>query len=93
MQKGFIKAGPDLTTDDLAAARWPLARSPHLLETSLPGVFAVGDVRFGNIKRVATAVGEGAIAIALVHRVLAESSYSSGLRAVRVPPRAPGQAG
>ena len=57
--KGFIKTGPDLSHDDLAAARWPLARPPHLLETSLPGVFAVGDVRGGNIKRVASAVGEG----------------------------------
>jgi len=53
-------------------AQWPLARAPHLLETSLPGVFAVGDVRGGNIKRVASAVGEGAIAIALVHQVLHE---------------------
>jgi thioredoxin reductase (NADPH) len=69
---GFIKTGPDLTHDDLAAAHWPLARSPHLLETSLPGVFAVGDVRGGNIKRVASAVGEGSIAIALVHQVLKE---------------------
>ena len=53
-----------------AAAKWPLARPPHLLETSLPGVFAVGDVRGGNIKRVASAVGEGSIAVAFVHRVL-----------------------
>ncbi len=70
--KGFIKTGPDLTPDDLAAAHWPLERSPYLLETSLPGVFAVGDVRCGNIKRVASAVGEGSIAISFVHRVLAE---------------------
>ena len=69
---GFIKTGPDLTADDLATARWPLARAPHLLETSLPGVFAVGDVRGGNIKRVASAVGEGSIAVAFVHRVLQE---------------------
>jgi thioredoxin reductase (NADPH) len=71
-EKGFIKTGPDLTQDDLAAARWPLGRSPYLLETSRPGVFAVGDVRCGNIKRVASAVGEGSIAISFVHRVLAE---------------------
>ncbi len=58
--------------DELVAARWPLARIPHLLETSLPGVFAVGDVRSGNLKRVASAVGEGAIAVALVHQVLHE---------------------
>ncbi len=70
--KGFIKTGPDLTADELATARWPLARPPHLLETSLPGVFAVGDVRAGNIKRVASAVGEGSIAIAFVHQVLNE---------------------
>jgi thioredoxin reductase (NADPH) len=70
--KGFIKTGPDLSQDELAAARWPLARAPHLLETSLPGVFAVGDVRGGNIKRVASAVGEGSIAVAFVHRALAE---------------------
>ena len=70
--KGFIKTGPDLSEDDLAAARWPLARAPHLLETSLPGVFAVGDVRGGSIKRVASAVGEGSIAVAFVHQVLHE---------------------
>jgi thioredoxin reductase (NADPH) len=69
---GFIKTGPDLSPDELAAAQWPLVRAPHLLETSLPGVFAVGDVRSGNIKRVASAVGEGSIAIAFVHRVLHE---------------------
>jgi thioredoxin reductase (NADPH) len=71
-EKGFIKTGPDLTQQDLAAAQWPLERSPYLLETSRPGVFAVGDVRCGNIKRVASAVGEGSIAISFVHRVLAE---------------------
>ena len=69
---GFVKTGPDLSREDLDTARWPLARSPHLLETSLPGVFAVGDVRCGNIKRVASAVGEGSIAVSFVHRVLAE---------------------
>jgi thioredoxin reductase (NADPH) len=70
--KGFIKTGPDLSPEDLATARWPLARAPHLLETSLPGVFAVGDVRAGSQKRVASAVGEGSIAIAAVHQVLHE---------------------
>jgi thioredoxin reductase (NADPH) len=70
--KGFIKTGSDLTQEDLDAARWPLARSPHLLETSLPGVFAVGDVRCGSLKRVASAVGEGSIAVAFVHQVLHE---------------------
>jgi len=69
---GFIKTGPDISKEELAAAGWPLARPPFLLETSLPGVFAVGDVRGGNVKRVASAVGEGSIAVAFVHRVLAE---------------------
>jgi len=70
--KGFIRTGPDLSPEDLKAADWPLARAPHLLETSLPGVFAVGDVRAGNIKRVASAVGEGSIAVSFVHQVLQE---------------------
>ena len=69
-EKGFIKTGPDLGSDELAAAGWPLVRSPHLLETSLPGVFAVGDVRKGNLKRLASAVGEGCIAVAMVHQAL-----------------------
>ena len=68
--QGFIKTGPDLSKDELAGAGWPLARAPLLLETSLPGVFAVGDVRAGNLKRVASAVGEGSTAVAFVHRVL-----------------------
>ncbi len=67
--KGFIKTGPDLSPEDLHAAAWPAARPPYLLETSLPGVFAVGDVRSGNIKRVASAVGEGSIAVAFVHQL------------------------
>ncbi len=70
--KGFIKTGPDLSPENLSASRWPLARQPHLLETSLPGVFAVGDVRGGSIKRVASAVGEGSIAISFVHQVIQE---------------------
>jgi thioredoxin reductase (NADPH) len=69
---GFVKTGPDLSEEDLATARWPLARRPRLLETSRPGVFAVGDVRRGNVKRVASAVGEGSIAITFVHQALAE---------------------
>ena len=67
---GFIRTGPDLSRADLQAAGWPLERAPLLLEASRPGVFAVGDVRAGSIKRVASAVGEGSIAIALVHHVL-----------------------
>jgi thioredoxin reductase (NADPH) len=69
-EKGFIKTGPDLSRDDLDAVRWPLARAPYILETSRPGIFAVGDVRAGNIKRVASAVGEGSMSIAFVHQVL-----------------------
>ena len=70
--KGFIKTGPDLSREELETAAWPLSRAPHLLETSLPGVFAIGDVRGGNFKRVAPAVGEGSIAIAFIHQVLQE---------------------
>jgi thioredoxin reductase (NADPH) len=69
-ERGFIKTGADLSADDLTSVGWPLARAPHTLETSLPGIFAVGDVRSGSMKRVASAVGEGAAAIALVHRAL-----------------------
>ena len=71
-ERGFIKTGPDLSREDLSAARWPFARQPFLLETSRPGVFAGGDVRAGNIKRVASAVGEGSIAVSFVHRALQE---------------------
>jgi thioredoxin reductase (NADPH) len=70
--KGFILTGRDLDNASGGAA-WTLGRAPQMLETSLPGTFAVGDVRAGNIKRVASAVGEGAIAVHLVHRALAES--------------------
>src|SRR6266513_584158 len=70
--KGFVKTGAALTVDELIAAKWPLRRQPYLLETSIPGVLAVGDVRSGSTKRVASAVGEGSIAIATVHQVLAE---------------------
>jgi thioredoxin reductase (NADPH) len=69
---GFVKTGPELTAEELQEAAWSRARSPHLLETSLPGVFAVGDVRGGNVKRVASAVGEGSIAVSFVHQVLRE---------------------
>jgi len=71
-EQGFIKTGPDLSADDLRSAKWPLSRPPHLLETSRPGIFAVGDVRAGNIKRVASAVGEGSIAVSFVHQTLQE---------------------
>lgn len=70
-EKGFILTGRDLDPV-LPTYGWPLQRVPLMLETNLPGVFAVGDVRAGNVKRVASAVGEGSIAISLVHRALAE---------------------
>jgi thioredoxin reductase (NADPH) len=71
--KGFILTGRDLDNVNGGGPKWkPTARAPYMLETSLPGVFAVGDVRSGNVKRVASAVGEGAIAIHLVHRALTE---------------------
>jgi thioredoxin reductase (NADPH) len=63
---GFIKTGADVNDD------WPLRRPPYLLESSLPGVFAVGDIRAGSVKRVASAVGEGSMAVQFVHKVLAE---------------------
>jgi thioredoxin reductase (NADPH) len=66
--KGFVVTGPDLLGFDEAA--WPLARSPYALETSVPGVFAAGDVRLNSMKRVASAVGEGAMAVYLTHRYL-----------------------
>ena len=70
-KNGFVVTGPDLVGND--ASLWPLMRAPLLLETSVPGIFAVGDTRAGSVKRVASAVGEGAMAIYLVHRVLAEN--------------------
>jgi thioredoxin reductase (NADPH) len=70
--KKFVKTGADLLPEDLATARWALPRRPHLLETSIPGVFCVGDARAASVKRVASAVGEGSICIQLVHRALAE---------------------
>ncbi len=65
-EQGFL-----LTGDDVSRA-WPLERLPFLLETSMPGVLAAGDVRHGSVKRVAAAVGEGAAAVPFVHRLLAE---------------------
>lgn len=70
--KGFVKTGMDLTEEDLRTAKWPLSRRPYIFETSLPGVFAVGDVRGGSVKRVASAVGEGSVAISFVHQFLAQ---------------------
>ena len=71
-ESGFVKTGSALTAAEISAAAWPLPRTPDLLETSVPGVFAAGDVRAGSVKRVASAVGEGSICVSFVHRALAE---------------------
>jgi thioredoxin reductase (NADPH) len=70
--KGFIVTGRELEAG-AAPIAWPLRRPPYMLETSIPGVFAVGDARSGNVKRVASAVGEGSIVVSLVHQALAGS--------------------
>ena len=70
--KGFILTDSDLPGQGERPRGWPLARKPYLLETNLPGVFAVGDVRYGSIKRVATSVGEGGVAVQFIHKYLAE---------------------
>jgi thioredoxin reductase (NADPH) len=71
--KGFVRTGPALTNDD-----WPLERAPFLLETSRPGILAVGDVREDSVKRVASAVGEGSVSVQFIHRVLAEQRAGPG---------------
>ena len=70
--RGFVMAGPDLMKDGKHPPGWNLDRDPFLLESSVPGVFVVGDVRHGSIKRVASAVGEGAIAVQFIHRYMAK---------------------
>jgi thioredoxin reductase (NADPH) len=69
-ERGFVLAGPDLMVDGTMPPGWPLDRPPYHLETSVPGVFVAGDVRAESAKRVASAVGEGAMAVMLVHRYL-----------------------
>ena len=71
---GYIVTGPDLLKEGKPPEFWPIARLPYYLETSVPGSFAVGDVRARSIKRVATAAGEGAMAIAFIHRYLEETA-------------------
>jgi len=71
-EKKFVKTGLDLLPEDLASTRWPLTRRPYLMETSIPGVFCVGDARSTSVKRVASAVGEGSICVQMVHRALRE---------------------
>ena len=70
-EKGFVLAGPDLRRDGKMPESWREPREPFLLETSVPGVFVAGDVRHGSIKRVASAVGEGSIAVQFAHQYLA----------------------
>jgi thioredoxin reductase (NADPH) len=71
-RRGFIPTGPALLADGRRPPGWPLDRDPYFLESSLPGVFVAGDVRAESVKRVASAVGEGAMAVTLVHRYLEE---------------------
>ncbi|HEX4674158.1 MAG TPA: FAD-dependent oxidoreductase [Steroidobacteraceae bacterium] len=71
-EKGFVRTGTELHAEEIAAGRWPLPRQPYMFETTVPRIFAVGDVRCGSVKRVAAAVGEGSACVQLVHRVLAE---------------------
>ena len=75
--KGFVLTGRDLESS-VPPIPWPLSRTPWMLETSLPGVFVVGDARSGNVKRVASAVGEGSIVVHMVHQTLAESEQIHG---------------
>ena len=70
--KGFVRTGPDLHVEDGVPDGWPLSRPPLHLETTIPGIFAVGDVRCGSAKRVAAAVGEGSVCVQLIHRILSQ---------------------
>jgi thioredoxin reductase (NADPH) len=70
--EGYLLTGPDLCRDGRFPQSWPLKRDPFYLETSMPGLFAAGDVRHGSVKRCASAVGEGAMAVTFVHRYLAQ---------------------
>ena len=70
-ENGFVLAGPDLRAQDKLSESWKEKREPFLLETSVPGVFVAGDMRHGSVKRVASAVGEGSIAVQFAHQYLA----------------------
>jgi thioredoxin reductase (NADPH) len=74
---GYLVTGPDLQQEGASPSNWPLERAPFFLETNVPGVFAAGDVRHGAVKRCASAAGEGAMAIAFVHRYLAQAQTSN----------------
>jgi len=69
---GFILSGPDLLRDGKKPKSWTLERDPFLLESSVPGIFVVGDVRHGSVKRVASGVGEGAVVVQFIHQYLAK---------------------
>jgi thioredoxin reductase (NADPH) len=73
-RQGFLVTGPDLLREGRPPEQWPLERAPFFLETSVPGSFAAGDVRHNSVKRVASAVGEGAMAVTFAHRFLAETA-------------------
>ncbi|WP_018146838.1 FAD-dependent oxidoreductase [Henriciella marina] len=77
-EKGFVKTGPDLSNLDLVRAGWTLDRMPTRYETSWPRVYAVGDVRIGSVKRVASGVGEGSVVVSDIHKALAEAIPPSG---------------
>jgi thioredoxin reductase (NADPH) len=70
--RGFILTGPDLNQGGKTSKKWPLERDPFLLETNVPGIFAVGDVRHGSVKRVASGVGEGSVAVQFIHQYLSK---------------------
>ena len=69
-EAGYIVTGPDLLNNDRRPDNWELDRDPYYLETNIPGIFAAGDVRHGSVKRLASAVGEGAMAVHFMHRYL-----------------------
>jgi thioredoxin reductase (NADPH) len=71
-ERGFILTGPDLIRDGQRIKGWTLDRDPFLLETNVPGIFAVGDVRHGSVKRVASSVGEGSVAVQFIHQYLSK---------------------
>jgi thioredoxin reductase (NADPH) len=82
--QGYVLTGPDLVTSTTPRS-WPLLRPPLHLETNIPGVFAIGDVRFRSVKRVASAVGEGASVVQLVHQYLGEGALASVPRPLATP--------
>jgi thioredoxin reductase (NADPH) len=71
-ERGFVLTGPDLIQDGKRPSSWKLDRDPFLLETNVPGIFAVGDVRHGSVKRVASGVGEGSVAVQFIHQYLSK---------------------